>query len=389
MELEEKAMYLYEDILEPEEARKIVLFLKYVVIDRELNLRTIKKELQINDEFIEANINNDSVMLKYLTENELKKFRLKFDLLLGKNKKLIKLIKLVLMENETNLQTIIKRVPIIEPTMKKYASNESELSRYLTKEEINTFVTKINNILDLERKQREDLENRLFATIIDEIFNSRRTYRDICSDNFMCHKVFEKNLNDAQYMEKRFKKGTFEMVKDRIDKNREIRLRKPRDLFLIEDRICVKIARDDIYYLNQYDNRKLNFAAYYLGTGANLDLMQKHFESNTQEILSTLANAKLKEILKPEYYESLHQCLIIEELLLGNNLVKKKEMVAEVVNFLQQNNFDIELAIKYYNIPEPLFNRIIKEIIKLPYASNEIKEILKQTLNIESQTKVK
>jgi len=389
MNLEEKIMYLYEDVLGPEEERKIVLLLKYVVIDNDLDLRRIKKEIRITEEFIQKNINNDSVMLKYLTQNELRKFRLKMDFLQEKNKKLIKLIKLVLLENETNLGKITKSVPITSETIKKYAESRTNFSRYLNESESEIFAAKLNTILGLEKKQREEFEFKAVASIIDEILNSRRLYKDICRDNFLPSKAFEKFFNNKEYMEKHFPAGTFEIVKAKIDKNREIRMKKPRDFFVVEDRVCVKIAKDDIYCLNQFDNRRLNFAAYYLGTGANLELTVKHFETNLKEALITLADPKLKDILKPEYYEQLQQCLNIDNLMLGNNLIQKKQMALEVVEFLNQNNYDIDLATKYFKIPHPLFNKILCEVIRLPYIDEKTKVNIKDILNIETNKKLK
>ena len=72
-----------------------------------------------------------------------------------------------------------------------------------------------------------------------------------------------------------------------------------------------------------------------------------------------------------------------------SDLDAKKMFTMEITKFLEENNFDMQLAMQYFNIPEPLFNRIIEEIKRLPYASDSTKQILQNIINIESEKKVK
>ena len=455
MDLKNKVMHLYEEILSPIKARKIVLLLKYVIIDEETDLEKIKREIPFREETLKKYICDDDLMLNYLSPNELNIFREKMRKLLESNNKLGRLINLVLVKNETDLERIQRLTPISVETIKKYMEDKDLLLKYLTSEEIEKFLNKLEPIIEKTNKKLERLIkvvlkdgetsldaiekkadikiktikkhvddptelknylneqklkifleklNRMFdernnqlyneelkivTKIIHDIFNTRYRIQTICSMNFLSYRKFEDYYNSKEYMDKHFKEGTFEKVKLKIEENKMLREKRPRDYFIIEDEICVRIAKDDIYYLNQFDNRKLNFAAYYLGTGANLELLIKHFETNEKEVLSTLANAKLESILKPEYYTSLQECLLIENLLIGNNLVQKKQMVLEVVDFLQKNNFDTVLAMAYFRIPEHLFNKILVETIKLPYADMQTKETIKSILNNQSEKKIK
>jgi hypothetical protein len=455
MELKNKVMNLYEEILKPVKARKIVLLLKYVIIDEETDLEKIKREIPITEETLNKYIYDDTLMLNYLTSADLNIFRDKMGKILGANNKLKKLINLVLEKNETNLERIERLTPITVETIKKYMENKNELLKYLTPQELETFLSrlelivekttpklqrlikvvlkdketsldviekkadikiktikkhvddptelknylneqelnifleKLNRMFDQRKNELYNEELKLVTKIIHDIFNTRYTIRTICSMNFLSYAKYEEYYNVKEYMDKHFKEGTFEKVKLKVEENKIIREKKPRDYFIIEDEVCVKIAKDDIYYLNQFDNRKLNFAAYYLGTGANLELLLKHFETNSQEALSTLANHKLESILKPQYYTTLQECLLIENLLIGNNLIQKKQMVLEVVDFLQKNNFDTMLARAYFRIPEYLFNKILMEIIKLPYVDMQTKDIIKNILNNQPEKKMK
>lgn len=454
MNLEEKVMYLYEDILEPEQERKIVLVLKYVIIDRETDLKTMKKEIHITNDFIQENINNDSVMLKYLTVDELKKFRLKMDVLLEKNQKLIKFIKLVLIESETNIESVMNKVPITIETIKHYVENKEKMLRYLTEEEYKKIVdivtpfihhktrleklieaVMVNKETDLEeietkhcikrdlvrkyvkypnelkqalsqtdieifvsrlKKMLEEIEfkeyqkdKKYVGQIIKDILDTRHLYADICAKHLFTVIKFEKYLYDTEYMKKEFPKITAEMIKGKVKENEAIRMRKPYNMFLIEDKFCIMIAKKDVYYLNQFDMKKLNVVSYYLGTGANLEATREYFKIEIPEILAILSAPKLDEILNEPYYIILKHCLNIENILNKNDLNAKKRFTMEITKFLEINNFDIQLTMEYYNIPEPLFNRIIEEIKKLPYASDSTKQTLENILRVESPSKAK
>ena len=455
MDLKNKVMKLYEDILEPVKSRKIVILLKYVIIDGETDLDRIKREIPIREETIKKYIYDDELMLNYLTLDELNIFRDKMNKILEPTNKLKRLINLVLEKNETDLEKIERLTPITVETIKKYIQNKdellkylnpqqleiflsrmelivektnkkierlikvvlkdgetdldviekkanikiitikkhvdnpTELKNYLNEEELSLLLSKLNQMFDERNNRVHNEELELAKKIIHDIFNTRYTIETICRQNFIVITKFKNYFYTKEYMDTHFKEGTFEKVKSKIEENKIIRRKRPRDYFVIEDEVCIRIAQDDTYYLNQFDNRKLNFVAYYLGTGANLELLVKHFGTNKQEILSTLASPKLKEILKPEYYTVLHEYLSIENLLLGNNLLVKKQMVTEIVEFLQQNNFDTVLAMNHFRIPEPLFNKILVEIIKLPYADIQTRETIKGILNSEPEKKIK
>lgn len=451
MDLKNKIMKLYEDILEPKKERKIVLLLKYVIVDGETDLNKIREEINIGEEFIHRILNDDSLILKYLTQEEIKKFRLKMDYILGKNNKLIRLINFVLIKNETNVEEIIKRVPIsaetirayaadkekllkylteeelqvflnrLKPmlyktktiperlietiltdgetdldkiekrtfvkiaTIKKYSEDPKNLEKYLTQEEINLFVSKVKKMF-IEREVNESEKDKKYVKqIINDILNTRYLYADICAKNLFSIKKFEQYLYDEEYMKKEFPKVTSEMIKGKIKENEKIRIRKPYDMDLIEDRFCVMIAKNDVHYLNQFDMKKLNVASYYLGTGADLKSVMNRFELSEYETLAILSDAKLKQILDPKYYEILDKSLKIEKTLLGNDLTNKKQFTIQVTDFLENNIFDMNLAMLYFQMPQPLFNRVLDEIVKLPYASEETKQMIKSILYVENE----
>lgn len=390
MELENKIIKLYNTVQSPIKAKKIVTLLKLVLVDGVTDIDKIEESVPITLDTLRKYVNDKETLAKYLNDEELNMFLNK----LGKlpkifNRKLQKLIKLVMVDGETDIYKIQKTIFITVPTMKKYANNKNELLNYLTDNEIIIFSKKVNDMVELSEKSVEIENLKLVRNIIDDIFHTRYKLTDICSKNFMQRKTFEEYLNRENYIDSNFGEGTLEMVKAKISENGFARTKVPRDCFIIEDRISIYIARDELLYLNQYDNKKLNFAATYLGSGANLEFVCKKYETNDVVALSILFDKKLKQILKPEHYETLQRYIKIERFLIENNLEEKKNIVFGIINFLELNSFDKELALLYFNLPECLFNKILNEAIKMPYFNDEIKAELINMLNSEESKKVK
>lgn len=455
MDLKNKIMKLYEDVLSPEKARKIVLLLKYVIVDGETDLNKIKDEIGVGKAFIQNNIEDDNIIINYLTLEELKKFRLKMDAIIGKNNKLIRFIKLVLEKNETNLEVICKTVPVSIETINSYINDKEKMLRYLTVEEYKIILSRINpnlektktklerlikcvlvdgetNLNKIEKKAnvkiptiRKHVENpkelekylskesldymlvilkkqfkemdekeykedvKLIKQIISDILDTRYLYVDICARNLFSIKKFENYLYDEEFMKREFPQITPEMIKFKIDENDKIRIRKPRDMFIVEDRFCVMIAKKDVHYLSQFDNKRIQIASHYIGTGANLDSVIEYFKLDQYEALTNLASRSLEKILDEKYYDILKHCLSIENKLIGNDLANKKQFIIEVISFLEQNNFDLDLAMLYFKIPNPLFTKVLNEIVRLPYASQETKNTIENILGVEKENKVK
>lgn len=456
MELKNKVMNLYEEILEPVKARKIVTLLKYVVIDGETDIGRIQREIPIKEETIKKYVDDDDLMLKYLNKEELELFRNKMNKILNqRHYKIRKLIELILIKNETDLSKIQRSIPIgietinkylenkqdllkymteeelqvflsrLEPimektrkklqrlikcvlvdgetdldviekkayikinTIKKHLENPKELERYLTEEELELFVNKVNQMFEKRESKIAEEELQTVKKIVDEIFNTRYRYIDICSRNFTSMERFETYLNNKEYMNRNFPDGTVERVKSRIEETGLIREKKPRDHFIIEDRVNIYYAKEGIFFLTQFDNKRLNFASYYLASGGNLELVMKKFESSMPVTLGVLSDPKIEQILKPEYYAILEKYIKIEKILVENNLLAKKELVIQITKFLEENNFDNELAMAYFKMPECLFNKLLVEIVKLPNANNETKLEIKKLLNDKEEKIVK
>ena len=305
-----------------------------------------------------------------------------------KQRKIVNLLKLVLVDRETDLDKILIKVPITYPTLKKYLNEKEQILCYLTKQQADLFNEKILEIFEIYEKKVENEELSDVRRIIDDIYNTRHKLSDIYSKNFVPRAKFEEIIKSG-YLDIHFGKGTTEKLKDQIQKNRLIREKKPRNMFLIEYREDIYFAKEDLFFLNQFDYKRLKYASSYLSSAANLDYLIKKYDTSIFNIIAILSDLKLENVLKTEHYENLMHCINIEKMLADNRISEKKELLFNVVLFLQQNNFDKEFAMLYFKTPKYLFDRVINEILRMPYFDAEIKKDIQDMLIQKEENKVK
>lgn len=305
-----------------------------------------------------------------------------------KQRKIVKLLKLVLVDKETDLDKILIQIPLTYESVKKYSKEKENLLCYLTEQEYNVFNQKMVEIYEKyeNRVMNEHLSD--YRRIIDDIYNTRHKLEEIYSKNFVPRAKFDEILRDKE-LDNYFGEGITEKLKIQIQKNRLIREKKPRDMFLIEHREDIYFAKEDLFFLNQFDYKRLKFASSYLASGANLDYLIKKYDTSILNIITVLSDLKLEKVLKKEHYENLKHYLNIEKLLVDNRVNEKKEFLFNVVQFLQQNNFDKEMAEVYFKFPTYLFERILKEILIRPYFNEEIKKDIQGILLQKEEIKVK
>lgn len=304
-------------------------------------------------------------------------------------RKAIRLLKIVLVDEETNLDKISKFVPIGIGTIKKYAEQNEIIEILLTKEEYAIFKKRVNYILKLDSKKVQNESLAVLKNIIDDIYNTRYKLDDICAKNYLSYSRFNKLLIDENYLDDRFGKGTREKIKNKLKETSIIRTKGSRNEHIIEDRIQLLIVKPQITHLNTYDFKKLSLAASYIENEANVqEIVNKH-NIDFISVIAALSDPKLSQILKEEYYLKLNRYISIEKLLLGNRIVEKQKFIYEIIGFLGNNGFDKNVAIEYFNLPKNLFNRILNEITNLTYINDEIKIKIKDILTDETGKKIR
>lgn len=304
-----------------------------------------------------------------------------------KDRKIINLLKLVLVDDVEDISILEKLTPITKNTIKKYIQDENYILNFLTKEEYQLLIKKIEYSFKLEKQKEEIKELYLIGKIIDDVFNTRHKIEDICLNNFFTISKFRKIIDDENFIDNNFGVGMMSKLKTQIEQTALIRRSIPKNEVLIEDRFHLFVAKENIYCLNQIDYKKLKIASDYLCSGADLDFVQKKHEISDAAVLSILSDLKLKEILKESAYKNLVRYIEIDKCLLNNEIAKKQHILKSIVESLYENNFSFEKTMNYFDLPKPLFNKLLRAILKISIFDVDIKESIKQNISEENEEK--
>ena len=314
----------------------------------------------------------------------------------SKQQRIIDILKVILVDKETNPDKIVDQTATTLITIKKYVYDKELMSQYLTEDEYEIFKQKVDYILNSkEKKEKKTVEIKMLTeeeivkNIIDDIFNTRHKIEEIYKKNYTRTQRIENLIFKTNYLDENFGLGMKEKVKKRLAETGLIRLRKPRNYILIEDRWDVFVANPDTYYLNEIDFKKLKLASSYLCSGANIDYVINKYNINITTVVSVLSDLKLQEILKPNCYENLKRYVSIEKVLINSDLSVKKTLLFNIIHVLNESNYDKQLTQNYFNIPVCLFDKLLNEIMELPYFDEEVKNNIKILLNVEENKKVK
>ena len=315
-------------------------------------------------------------------------------------RKTIRLLKVVLLDEETDIDKITSAVPITIETMIKYAEGNDLIEALLSKEGYEVYRKKMYNILKIYQNKinygshltydnNNSQELDIMRNVIDDIYHTRHDLDFILRENCLQKKRFNEIVSDEKLLDNNFGVGTKQKVTEKLRENSLIRGKVTKQQYIIEDRFDILLAKEDVYILDPILFKKLGYASSYLFSGADVDYITKKHEVSFLAIVMSLSDPKLGQIIKEEYYTKLKKCINIEQLFLGNSLFDKKQFIIQILNFLSKNNFYKNLAITYFDLPLNLFDRIINEAIRATYVSDDIKRELINMLNIEKEGKIK
>ena len=315
-------------------------------------------------------------------------------------RKPIRLLKVVILDEETDIYKIAEAVPISIETIIKYANGNDLIQNLLSKEGYEVYRKKMYNILKIYQDKinygshltydnNNSQELDIMRNIIDDIYHTRHDLDFILRENCLQKKRFNEILYDERLLDSNFGIGTQQKVTEKLRENTLIRGRVTKKQYVIEDRFDIMLAKENIYLLEPVEFKKLGYASSYLFSGADADYITQKHQISFLAIIMTLSDNKLEQIIKEEYYAKLKRYIQIEQLFLGNSLSQKKQFILQILDFLTKTDFNKTLAINYFDLPINLFDRIIKEAIKSIYVSDDIKRELINMLNIEKEGKTK
>lgn len=318
-----------------------------------------------------------------------------------KGQRIVDILKVLLVDNETDLEKITFKAGTTVKTIEKYIEEKEAIMEFLNEQEFLMLKDRFDLIKKINKKNKnkgESISSKeshkqdelvYIKKIINDIFQTRYKIKTICELNYLPVEKVKKLFYETNFLEENFGTGMKQRVKAKIAENGLRHEQIPSDKFLIEDRWDIFVTKPEVLFVNEYDYKKIRFASNYLCSGADMNYVVKKCDSSVPAVLSILSDLKLKELLKPVYYETLKKYINIEKILINNELSAKRTLLINIVHVLDKNNYNLDLVLTYFDLPINLFKKVLEEILIMPNFEEETKSKIKSLLNLEEEKKVK
>lgn len=316
---------------------------------------------------------------------ELSKKEYKFE----KDKRIIDILKAVIVDKIIDADKLVFATSTTEETIKKYIEEEELFKDFLTHKEFVIFKNKLKTIFNKTKTEEEEKDIYLLGKVFDEILNTRHKLEDICRNNGYSLSRFKTTINLGDYIDRNFGKNMQKRIKNKITQNGIARDSVPRKMILIEEKEDIMVVKPEIYYLNEFDYKKISFVSAYLLSNANIEFVAKKYGVNVITALNVLDDSKLESIIKESCYEKLVRYVALEKTLLGSSIKEKTKILTDVIKILYANNFDVNIVVEQLKITYNLLEKMLKEISKNLYFDESIRNDIKSLLTPEENKKVK
>lgn len=296
-----------------------------------------------------------------------------------KIKKIITMFKVIVIDKERDLSIIAEKSGMTLKTLKKYLNDKDLLLEFLTNYQYEEFLLILKDIEEKEVTREQDKKYDLVKNIINEILTTRYAHSDIARHNYINVENFNKILNDTEYIKENFGEETLTKVKFRLNETNIIRISTPRDKHVVEDANLLRVLNPKIKYVDDVQLKIIKVTSEYLLSGANLELVKEKMEMPIQSIFNYVSDSRVKELLKPEHYNTLTRYLNLEKIMIENDFNVKRDLILDLYEILKQNNYDFQMTCIQKKLPYNLLKRILSNpftgfVINQPEELNKIKE---------------
>lgn len=304
-------------------------------------------------------------------------------------KKFITMLKLIVIDKEYDIDVVAHKSNLGIETAKKYINSKELILEFLTEDEYNQFLAYVNIVKNKAKLQEAVEKARLYEALIKDILETRFKIEEICIRNNITKSNFEKFMADEEYLKENFGEDIIPKIKFRIEETSIIRRSTPRDKNIIEEAWELNVVKDKTNYLDPYEFKVLKIVSNYLMSGADMKFVSQKFGMPYQMIYNYITDPKVKALIKENHYNDLQSCINIEDILRGQDLNQKRDLIQQAVFALKQADYNIKNASEEANIPLGLFERILKQdLLSIMYSRNEL-EMIKGLFTKEESKKRK
>ena len=300
-----------------------------------------------------------------------------------KDQDIIKLLKLIVLDGEIDLEKITNNMLISQREIEKYLGNENIMREYLTESEYKEFLIYYNKLTNfLVKVKHQDVRNpkedetEIVKKLVSDIMGTRLSKSEILTRNGIGKTLYDRIMNNEALFEKIYGPGFIQILKRRIKLRTIERESVPRNMYIVEEREDLSIVKDGIIYLNEFDFKRMKLASCYVNNDFDIGVVSNKKELSPIAIINSLLSEKNKEVLNFNIYTLIQEFVSLEKLLLTGSISERKKIVSFVIDCLSRNNYDINLVSQDLKLPISLIKNCLKQpFITIFYSKEQVQKI--------------
>jgi len=216
----------------------------------------------------------------------------------------------------------------------------------------------------LQEQEYEQLMNNILIFMITSLYN----YDEICEKLYIIRDTLTDMINNEEYIKNHFGIHMLEKLK----KAREIRRNLANDNILssstneiVKDPKYRQIVKPNVIKVSKYEHQLIKKVAVFLEYDGDSKNAAINSSYPLNEIITSLADPKLKGLLLEDVYEEVQELLEIESILTQNRMVECKALIGNVVLSVHREKGNINRIKRNIGYSEAVIRRILEH----PYVS--------------------
>lgn len=215
-------------------------------------------------------------------------------------------------------------------------------------------------------KEKEKEYERLMDNIIALILNSLYTYEQIAEYSFITSAQLSDMLNNTEYIEKYYGKHILDKINETLQKRRNLpQERIDGSVIVLRAPEYRMIVKSDVIAVDSYTLNLINKVLLFLDYEGNTEQVAMNSEYAIKDIVASLNDVRLKDLLFEHVYEKVQNLLEIDSILTQNRIQERNKLIKTVIEIVLYEDGDLDKIEEDLKYPE----HVIRRILSHPYVS--------------------
>lgn len=279
-----------------------------------------------------------------------------------------------------NINEVARVTNISRSTIQEIFRHKSWVRKLFNEETLEIVTQLLEEEEEKLRREQEEISakeyEKLMANILDNMIHSLYNYDEMCENLHICIKTLKDMIDNEKYIKEHFGEQMLQELK--LSKDRRNNLpycckRGNNTCEIVKDPKCRQIIKPDIIKTSKYEYELIKKAVLFLEHSGDSKKVVNSSGCPLNEIITSLADPKLKELLLEDVYEEVQELLEIESILTQNRMIERKVLIGNVVLSVHRERGNINRIKTNLGYTEDVIRRILEH----PYVS-----IICNSLNI-------